>query len=70
MTAMRFLTDLRERSVNSWVSLITRSRTLEMVEMLDRHELKRPNCWRRYRQLPNCDMTARPKSQAVLWPSG
>ena len=35
---MRFLTDLRERSVHLWVLLSTRSRTLEMVEMLDRHE--------------------------------
>jgi acetylornithine/succinyldiaminopimelate/putrescine aminotransferase/predicted amino acid dehydrogenase len=38
MTAMRFLTDLRERSVNLWLRLSTRSRILEMVEILDGHE--------------------------------
>jgi len=38
MTAMRFLTDLRERSTNLWDRLSTRSQMLQMLELLNQHE--------------------------------
>ena len=38
MTAMRFLTDLRERSTNLWERLSTRRQMLEMLELLNGHE--------------------------------
>ena len=38
MTAMTFLTDLRQRSTNLWERLSTRSQMLQMLELLNQHE--------------------------------